>query len=331
MKKIFLSHATADQAVTRHIAHFLEEAGVDTWISFRDITPGAHWDETIEAALRSAAALAVVVTSASIESRYVRAEVEYAIAANKTVVPILVEEVVLPLRWRTLQHIRWNADGAQACANTIASILPDRAVAELSSALSSGSDFNKVRDLVLAHPEWLPMEAHMSNWYSFRVEPEVVADSTVDCFAARLDTPGPRAILVYLTSPYERPFSASGGARPHLRKSLSKIRRHTDFLRRKLLATHPLAPPTLFAAEAHSWKYILPWYTGFRVYVIAGRRVHYQGAMLEVRNSFVAKANTELFPYDELRLCAFEVLSYDRLLETAVLTDGQSSDGSPCF
>lgn len=322
MRKIFLSHATADQAVTRHIAQLLEGAGVDTWASFRDITPGAHWDETIEAALRSAAALAVVVTSSSIESRYVRAEVEDAIAANKTVVPILVEDVVLPLRWRTLQHVRWNADDAQTCANAIASVLPDRAVAELRSALTSESDFNKVRELILAHPEWLPMEAYMSNWYSFRVEPEIATNSAVDCFAARLDTPGPRAILVYLTSPYERPFSASGGARPHLRKALSKIRLHIDFLRRELPATHPLAPPTLFAEETHGWKYILPLYTGFRVYVIASRRVHYQGAMLKARNSFVAKTNAELFSFDEHRHCTFEVLSYDRLLESAVLADG---------
>lgn len=322
MRKIFLSHADADQAITRHIAHFLEEAGVDIWASFRDIIPGAHWDEAIESALSSATALAVVITRSSIESRYVRAEVEAAIAANKTVVPILVEDVVLPLRWRTLQHIRWSTDDAQTCAISIASVLPDRAVAELRAALTNESDFNKVRELVLAHPEWLPMEAQMSHWYSFRVEPEIATDSSVDCFAARLDTPGPRAILVYLTSPYEQPFSASGGARPHLRKALSKIRLHTDFLRRELPAAHPLAPPTLFAAEAHGWEYILPRYTGFRAYIIAGRRTHYQGAMLKVRNLFVAKTNTELFPYDKLRLSAFEVLSYDRLLESAVLVDG---------
>lgn len=327
MSKVFLSHATADQAVTRHIAYCLQGVGVDTWVSFSDITPGAHWDETIEVALRSAAAVIVVVTSSSIESRYVRAEVEDAIAANKTVVPIVIEDVVLPLRWRTLQHIRWNADDAQSCANAIASILPDKAVAELRTALTIESDFNKVRQLVLAHPEWLPMEAYMSNWYSFRVEPEILTNSTVDCFAARLDTPGPRAILVYLASPYERPFSASGGTRPHLRKALSRICAHTDYLRREIPAAHPLAPPTLFSAEARDWRYILPRYTGLHVYVIAGRRVQYQGAMLKARNSFVARTNADLFPHDKHQLCMFELMSYDHLLESAVLADGQSRDG----
>lgn len=82
----------------------------------------------------------------------------------------------------------------------------------------------------------------------------------------------------------------------------------------------------MFAPEAHRWKYILPRYTGFLVYVVAGRREHYQGAMLKARNSFVAKTNAELFPDDEYRLSTFEVLSYDRLLDKAVLADGRSSD-----
>jgi hypothetical protein len=325
-RKIFLSHATADQTLARQIAHLLEESGVDTWCSFKDIPPGARRDESIETALRSAGALAVLVTKSSIESRDVRAEVEDAIRRNKTVVPILVDDVVLPLRWSTLQHVRWNADDARTCANAIASVLPAKAVAELKSALTNESDFDKVRTLVLAHPEWLPMEAYMASHYTFRIFPEIAGNSRTDCFAARLDTPGPRAILVYLTSPYERPFSASGGARPHMRKALSKIQLHTDFLRRDLPATHALAPPILFAAEAHEWKYIVPRYTGFRVYVVAGRRAHYQGAMLNARNSFVAKTNAELFPKDEHRLCTFEVLSYDRLLEAAVFTDARPSE-----
>lgn len=323
---IFLSHATDDQALAEHIARLLEESGVYTWASFRDIPPGARGDETIEAALRSTDALVVIVTKSSIQSRQVRAEVDEAIGTNKTVVPILIEDVVLPLRWRTLQHVRWNENDAQSCANAIASVLPDRAVAELKSALSDESEFDKVRALILAHPEWLPMEYHMASYYSFRVLPEISGKSPVDCFAARLDTPGPRVILVYLTSPYDGPFSASGGARPHLRKALSKIRLHTDFLGRDLPATHALAPPILFAAEAHEWEYIVPRYTGFRVYVVAGRRKHYQGAMLKARNSFVAKTNAELFPNDKNRHCTFEVLSYDRLLEAAVLADGRSSD-----
>jgi hypothetical protein len=326
MSTVFLSHATEDQAVTTLIANALAAAGVDTWMSFRDIAPGSHWDEKIEAALKSAAALVVVVTSSSIESRYVRAEVDEAITANKTVVPILVEDVAIPLRWRTLQHIRWNATNAETCANQIAAILPERASAELRSALGNDSDFDSVRRLILTHPEWLPMEAYMSKWYSFRIEPTITTESTVDCFAARLDTPGPRAILIYLASPYERPFSASGGARPHLRKTLAKIRLHIDFLRRELPAEHLLAPPTLFAAEAHGWKFIAPRYTGFRVYVIAGRRTHYQGAMLNIRNSFVAKSSADLFPDDKHRLCGFEMLSYDRLLEAAVLREAQFSD-----
>lgn len=328
MNTVFLSHASADQAVTKNIAHALAQVGVNTWASFRDIAPGSRWDESIEAALRSSAALVVVVSRSSVESRYVRAEVEDAISSDKTVVPVIVEDVEIPLRWRTLQHLRWTVDDQQACATAIATILPERAVSALSSALNDSARFSQVRDLVLTHPEWLPMEAYMSKWYSFRVEADITANSKVDCFVARLDTPGPRAILVYLTSPYERPFSASGGARPHMRKTLSTIRLHVDFLRREIPTAHPLAPSVLFAAEAHGWTYILPRYTGLSIHILAGRRSHYEGTTLNARNKFVANANIELYK-GHVQLGALEVLSYDRLLESARAREARRSGAYP--
>lgn len=324
MNKTFLSHASDDRAVTLEILAALENAGIDAWVSFRDIAPGSHWDESIEEALKVSSAVVVVVTASSVESRYVRAEVETAINANKTVIPIIVDEVDVPLRWRTLQHVRWHADNTEACVSAISTALPESSVSKLSSALETESQFENVKKLLLTHPEWFPMESHMAKWYSFRIEPEITANSTVDCFAARLDTPGPRAILVYLTSPYERPFSASGGARPHMRKLMSRIRLHTEFLKRDILSSHPLAPPTLFASEAKGWKQIIPRYTSFRTYVLAGRRSHYVGSALSARNSFVAKANADLFPNDHHR-SALEVLSYDRLIEGAQVANARPS------
>lgn len=317
MNSIFVSHANEDREITSQIAETLQRTGIRTWISFRDIAPGAHWDESIEAALKAAKALAVVVTASSVQSRYVRAEVEAAITANKTVVPIVVDESEMPLRWQTLQHIKW-ADGGMAAAEAIASVLPERASSALAMALGDESQFDTVRRLVLSHPEWLPMESYMSRWYTFRTDAALTEGSSIDCFAARLDTPGPRAILVYLTSPYHSPFSRSGGARPHLRRTMATLRDHVARLSSDMPSDHPLFPPVLFAPEAHAWKYIVHRFTGLRVYVIAGRRTHYQGAQLNVRNRFIAKTTVDLFPHDRHCLSGFEVLSYDRVLEAAL-------------
>src|SRR5258708_5642629 len=104
-KAVFLSHSSHDREEAELIYQRLLKCGVDAWASFRDIPPGAEWDKSIQAALDDARFVLIVVSHSSVESSYVRTEVEFALNEGKTVIPILIENVKLPLRWHTLQFV----------------------------------------------------------------------------------------------------------------------------------------------------------------------------------------------------------------------------------
>ncbi|WP_319240197.1 toll/interleukin-1 receptor domain-containing protein [uncultured Propionivibrio sp.] len=314
--RIFISHSCDDHEQVLALIDSLEAASFSCWASFRDIPAGALWDKVIEKALREATAAIVFVTQSSIESNYVRAEVDDALSRNQTVIPVIAEDVELPLRWRTLQNIKWSDNSRDLAINAIIEALPQTALNSLRLALDDSGRFEKVRSLILQHAEWLPIEFAMARYYSMRPNTVILPDSPVDFFAARLDTPGPRASLYYLCSPTESPVSSSGGARPHIRKTLTKVRRHLNFLSHPIPSEHELAPTSLFAAEAHKWRMIPPRYTQFSVYLIAGRRHHYEGRALAAREAILGKAN-RMICQDVKFEARLDLMSYDRLLANA--------------
>jgi hypothetical protein len=313
MSKIFLSHASADKDEVSLVAAALASCGVQTWVSFRDIKPGSHWEESIEIALTAAPALVVIVTPASVESRYVRSEVQEAIRRNKTVIPLIVQDAPLPLRWRALQCVFWNPNDMAISAQTVAAGLPTPAVTSLRAALEDPSRFADVRRLILSHPEWLPMEYAMAHTYTIKVDVPIEPAFMVDCFAARLDTPGPRAILYYLASPYRSPFSRS--ASPELLKIADKIRRHSIALTSRLPDDHVVVPPKLFEAESHNWHYILPRYTRLNCNIVVGRRKHFRGLAAGVNRDLFRKHVGESIFGNPSFDGNIEIMTYDRLLD----------------
>lgn len=322
---IFISHSSADQPQVLDLINRLRATSLSCWVSFQDIPPGAHWEQSIEKALRAAAAVLVYVTKSSVESDYVRAEVDDAISRNKTVIPIIAENVELPLRWRALQYVRWPDTSRDVAIGAIVETLPQAALESLHQALGDPSQFERAKVLITQHVEWLPMEFRMSHLHTIRINATIFPDSPVDCFAGRLDTPGPRAILYYLCSPTDSPISPSGGARPHIRQVLAKVRSHLDYLSRPMPSEHILAPPTLFASEAHEWRMVPPRYTEFTVHILAGRRRHYDGRALAARELIVAKANRAIFRGANFR-GQLDLMSYDRVLSNAGIRSHSAGD-----
>jgi hypothetical protein len=293
----------------------LAAEGIATWVSFRDIASGSSWDESIETALRDAIALIVIVSPASVQSRYVRDEVEEGIRRHKTVIPVIVQPAEIPLRWRTLQHVKWNPARAKASTRQIANGLPHATASELREALDDPSRFDDVRSLILKHTEWLPLEFYMAPVYTFKTDALISRGSRVDCFAGRLDTIGPRAYLYYLGSPYRAPIRRSGAASPELRELLLTICGHGFHLRNQIRETHQLAPKKLFRAELWQWKKTFQCYTSLKVHLIIGRRHHYEGAFGAARERIAAGINKDLFPREAYYGGGFEIMSYDRILE----------------
>jgi hypothetical protein len=68
------------------------------WVDQLDIRPSEHWDRAIERALRECRGMVVILSPRSVASDNVADEISYAIDSGKSVLPVMIEKCVLPLR-----------------------------------------------------------------------------------------------------------------------------------------------------------------------------------------------------------------------------------------
>lgn len=130
---VFISYARQDTEVARNLAEKLQAAGVGVWWDAH-IKLGENWAETIEAQLRSADYILILVTTAALQSKQVmanaspRAVREYG-DRDVTVVPVLLEDVDMPPSLSGIQYLDFRDN-------------QDRAVDALVSRLSSGAEID---------------------------------------------------------------------------------------------------------------------------------------------------------------------------------------------
>jgi hypothetical protein len=105
VKTYFLSYARADSAIALKLADDLKAAGAAVWVDQYDIHPSQHWDRAVEDAVRGCEGMIVVLSPRSTASSNVADEVSVAIDSGKTVIPVLVEACILPLRMTRMQFI----------------------------------------------------------------------------------------------------------------------------------------------------------------------------------------------------------------------------------
>jgi TIR domain-containing protein len=98
---IFVSYASADRDRARAVAQALTEHGWSVWWD-RTIPPGKQFDEVIEEALDAARCVIVLWSKASVASTWVKTEAAEAMR-RKILVPVLIEDVKIPLEFRRLQ------------------------------------------------------------------------------------------------------------------------------------------------------------------------------------------------------------------------------------
>jgi hypothetical protein len=82
----------------------LQELGANVWIDQLGIGLGENWDNAIEEALEKSETFMLILSPTSVESPNVQDEVSIAINTNKKMVPILIEECKLPMRWQRRQY-----------------------------------------------------------------------------------------------------------------------------------------------------------------------------------------------------------------------------------
>jgi hypothetical protein len=101
MADIFLSYAKEDREVARGLSRRLIQAGWTVWWD-RRVPAGRTWRRMLEAALRDMRCMVVLWSSHSIESDWVKEEAEEA-RLRKKLVPVLIEGVLPPVGFRTIQ------------------------------------------------------------------------------------------------------------------------------------------------------------------------------------------------------------------------------------
>ena len=91
--QVFLSHSSDDQAKAEDVCKRLETRGIKCWLAPRDVAPGADYGEQIIGAIESTRATVLILSDGANESRFVKNEVERAIAKGKPVIPFRISNV----------------------------------------------------------------------------------------------------------------------------------------------------------------------------------------------------------------------------------------------
>jgi Tol biopolymer transport system component len=103
MADIFLSYSSDDRDRVIPLVQALQEDGFTVWWD-REIRPGPSFDREIETAINEAKCIVVVWSASSIESEWVRSEVEEG-ARRGILIPAIIDGVMPPLAYRRRQSV----------------------------------------------------------------------------------------------------------------------------------------------------------------------------------------------------------------------------------
>lgn len=93
--RVFLSYDRADEPFAQALSKELTRRGLEVWRDDEEILPGDNWASTIGEALKKSHAMVVLISPKSMQSKYVRSEIQYALGElsyEERLFPVLVEE-----------------------------------------------------------------------------------------------------------------------------------------------------------------------------------------------------------------------------------------------
>lgn len=91
--RIFLSHSHRDAPLAARTSTELEKNGFQVWNADRDLLPGDNWAETVAQALKESNTMVVLLTPTTMESPWVKKEIEYALGSRNysdRLIPVVV-------------------------------------------------------------------------------------------------------------------------------------------------------------------------------------------------------------------------------------------------
>ena len=121
MADVFVSYARTDKSRVAPLVAAIEAQGWSVWWD-PEISPGQEFDRQISAALKTAAAVVVVWTPTSVESRWVRGEARDA-ADRGVLVPVRFDGAELPIDVRAIHTTDLDGWGEDAQSPQVQELL----------------------------------------------------------------------------------------------------------------------------------------------------------------------------------------------------------------
>lgn len=119
MTTLFISYSRANSAIVYDLADLLRTQGYEVWTDVTGIVGGAVWQAAIQQAIRDCDAVIVALSAASTASPWVEREILFALDQHKAIIPLMLEEVPLPLSLYNLQKIDYTTNREHGLAELL--------------------------------------------------------------------------------------------------------------------------------------------------------------------------------------------------------------------
>ena len=136
-ESIFVSYSSKDRPFAMGLTQELQSLGATVWIDQHGIGLGSNWDNSIEDALENAQVLLLIISKTAVASGNVQDEVSIAKEEGMKIVPILIEQCELPMRWKRMQYADYVTDHERAIRRMLEALDIDS---------SQATRFDKLRD-----------------------------------------------------------------------------------------------------------------------------------------------------------------------------------------
>ncbi|HKJ37436.1 MAG TPA: toll/interleukin-1 receptor domain-containing protein, partial [Anaerolineales bacterium] len=152
MTQVFISYSRTDMEFVQRLAMDLEREGFDVWWDLTDIQGSDVWERKIEEGLRTSQYFIVVLSLASLESRWVRREYLSADNTGIKIIPLKLKPYdVTPLTLRDIQPVdAIDRRYEDVLSDVVRSLKGADAIEGKSATVPEKGLWNQITDLLLA-------------------------------------------------------------------------------------------------------------------------------------------------------------------------------------
>ena len=93
---VMISYSTKTKQVGDDVREILQAKGYAVWMAPESIPSGECYDNEIFAAIENSTLILFLMSESSLESRWCKAELKYAVNINKRVLPVRIDDVEFP-------------------------------------------------------------------------------------------------------------------------------------------------------------------------------------------------------------------------------------------